>query len=237
MAALSWCISSLQRVAADLSLYEDGRSVSSGTLEAILSQLEIVYRELAAFDALGELTSGEAAALHFTACAIEEVRSVMDFQSPWLVTSCYNSPLIYNGLVGRPCYDIQLATLEFLLESRFIVSQIADIFCVSIRTVRRRMSHYDISVRNTYTDMSQQELDETVSRIQEEFPLCGYRQMQGHLTAQGIRVQQGRVRESQRRVDPGGCIMRRLSSINRRVYRVNGPLALWHIDGNHKLIR
>ena len=66
---------------------------------------------------------------------------------------------------------------------------------------------------------------------------CGYRQMQGHLTAQGIRVQQGRVRESQRRVDPGGCIMRRLSSINCRVYRVNGPLAQWHIDGNHKLIR
>ena len=58
MAALGWCISGLQRVAADLSLYEDGRAVSSGTLEAILSQLEIVYRELAAFDALGELTSG-----------------------------------------------------------------------------------------------------------------------------------------------------------------------------------
>ena len=117
MAALGWCISSLQRVATDLSLYEDGRSVSSGTLEEILSQLEIVYHELAAFDALGELTSGEAAALylHFTARAIEEVRSVMDSQSPWLVTSCYNSPLIYNGLVGRPCYEIQLATLEFLL--------------------------------------------------------------------------------------------------------------------------
>ena len=85
-----------------------------------------------------------------------------------------------------------------------------------------------------YTDMSEQELDETVSRIQQEFPLCGYWQMQGHLTAQGIRVQQGRVRESQRWVDPGGCIMRRLSSINRRFYRVNGRLALWHIDGNHK---
>ena len=134
MAALSWCISGLQRVAADLSLYEDGRAVSSGTLEAILSQLEIVYRELAAFDALGELTSGEAAALHFTARAIEEVRSVMHSQSPWLVTSCYNSPLIYNGLVGRPSYDIQLATLEFLLESRFTVPQIADILCVSIYT-------------------------------------------------------------------------------------------------------
>ena len=31
--------------------------------------------------------------------------------------------------------------------------------------------------------------------------------------------------------------MRRLSVIGRRRYHVNGPCALWHIDGNHKLIR
>ena len=42
---------------------------------------------------------------------------------------------------------------------------------------------------------------------------------------------------SQRRVDPGGCVMRQLSTINHRIYRVNGPLALWHIDGNYKLIK
>ena len=61
--------------------------------------------------------------------------------------------------------------------------------------------------------------------------------MQGHLLAEGIRVQQLRIRECQRRVDPGGVVLRRLTSINRRRYKVNGPLALWHIDGNHKLIR
>lgn len=40
-----------------------------------------------------------------------------------------------------------------------------------------------------------------------------------------------------RRVDPEGTIARRLSTINRRVYSVPAPLSLWHIDGNHKLIR
>ena len=65
-----------------------------------------------------------------------------------------------------------------------------------------------------------------VAGIQHEFPLRRYRQMQGHLAAQELRIQQERVRESQRRIDPGGCVMRQLSSINRRVYRVNGPLAL-----------
>ena len=31
--------------------------------------------------------------------------------------------------------------------------------------------------------------------------------------------------------------MRRLSAVHRRQYRVAAPLSLWHIDGNHQLIR
>ena len=42
-----------------------------------------------------------------------------------------------------------------------------------------------------------------------------------------------------RHVDPEGTILRTLQMnvIQRRVYSVPSPLALWHIDGNHKLIR
>lgn len=232
MAELAWCRATLQRVISDLSLYEDGRAVSAG---ATLNQLEIVYRELVALDALGELTSPGTSALELTASAIEEVQCVI--QSAQLIISCYSSPLLRDGTVGRPRYDIPGGTLKFLIESGFTVPQIADVLYVSVRTVRRRMSQYDLSIQATFTNISEQELDAIVASIQQEFPLCGYRQMQGHLKPQGLRVQQARVRESQRIVDPGGCVMRRLSSINRRVYRVNGPLALWHIDGNHKLIR
>ena len=99
------------------------------------------------------------------------------------------------------------------------------------------MTTYNLSVRSFYSQISDAVLDATVSEISAQFPTCGNRQMQGHLIARGVRVQQQRVRESMLRVDPGGAMMRRLSSINRRVYQVNGPLALWHIDGNHKLIR
>ena len=60
--------------------------------------------------------------------------------------------------------------------------------------------------------------------------------MEGHLLAHGIRVQQQWVRESQQRVDPSGSVICRLRVINRRQYYVNGPGALWHIDGKHKLI-
>lgn len=38
------------------------------------------------------------------------------------------------------------------------------------------------------------------------------------------------------RVDPHGRITRRQKHIKRRVYDVQGPHHLWHIDGNHKLI-
>ena len=219
MAALKWCRATLQRVIYDLSLYEDGRAVSVSALDAILNQLEIVYRELVALDALGEFTSGA------TASAIQE------FQSLQVTISCYSSPLLHDGSVGRTRYDILVGTLEFLW------IHCADVLCVSVRTVSRHMSLYGLSINATFTNISEQESDAIVASIQEEFPLGGYRQMQGHLKAQGLRVQQGRVRESQRRVDPGGCVMLRLSSMNRRVYRVNGPLALWHIEGNHKLIR
>ena len=38
------------------------------------------------------------------------------------------------------------------------------------------------------------------------------------------------------RVDPVGIVFRRTRVINRRIYQVNGPNSLWHIDGHHKLI-
>ena len=52
-------------------------------------------------------------------------------------------------------------------------------------------------------------------------------------------VQQVWIRESTRRVDPEGVLLRALTinTVNRRKYQVYAPLALWHIDGNHKLIR
>uniref|UniRef100_A0A1X7VBP6 Integrase core domain-containing protein n=1 Tax=Amphimedon queenslandica TaxID=400682 RepID=A0A1X7VBP6_AMPQE len=60
--------------------------------------------------------------------------------------------------------------------------------------------------------------------------------MQGHL-AQGHRVQQHHVRDAQRRIDLDGSVLRRLRVFNRKEYSVSGPLAFYHIDGNHKLIR
>ena len=64
--------------------------------------------------------------------------------------------------------------------------------------------------------------------------------MNGFLSQHGYTVQQHRVRESMRRVGPGGGVLLRglgMRVINRRHYHVAGPQCLWHIHGNHKLIR
>lgn len=60
--------------------------------------------------------------------------------------------------------------------------------------------------------------------------------MKGHLLSRGYRLQQHRIRESIRRVDPRGSMLCRLQVTNRQVYCVPSPRSLYHIDGNHKLI-
>ena len=68
---------------------------------------------------------------------------------------------------------------------------------------------------------------------------CGYRRMRGHLTARGLLVQWNRLKDSMKRVCPEGILMRalQLTAVHRRFYHVRAPLSLWHIDGNHELIR
>jgi hypothetical protein len=61
--------------------------------------------------------------------------------------------------------------------------------------------------------------------------------LMGALRSNGVRVPRERVRESLRRIDTWGIATRWAEIIPRRRYHVAGPNSLWHIDGNHKLIR
>ena len=110
---------------------------------------------------------------------------------------------------------------------------------VSESTVKRRMREYETFVRQRYSDISEYELDKIVEGIMREFPNSGYKRMTGLLQNGGYRIQQNRIRESMRRVNPDGVLLRALElrAVRRRRYQVSGPLALWHIDGNHKFIR
>ena len=75
---------------------------------------------------------------------------------------------------------------------------------------------FELSIRAEYSLLTDAELDDIVESIHQDFPMCGNRQMQGHLLSRGYWVQQLRIREAQRRVDPDGTVMRRLRAVNRR---------------------
>lgn len=94
-----------------------------------------------------------------------------------------------------------------------------------------------MSVQATYSDLSDSDLDEKVASLKQDYPNAGYRMISGLLLQEGVRLQQHRVRECMHRVDPLGVVTRWGESIRRRVYNVLSPLSLWHLDGNHKLIR
>ena len=149
----------------------------------------------------------------------------------------YRSETVTNSGRGRPRFEISRYQLEYLLKLGMNCPTIAACLGVSVRTVRRRMSEFGLSVSALYAPLSNADLDSVVSDIKCVFPNCGYRMLSGHLRSRGIRVTQERVRESLHRVDPCGSVARWATAIQRRRYSVAGPLSLWHIDGNHKLIR
>ena len=135
--------------------------------------------------------------------------------------------------------DIFEEQIELFLEYNFSLPQISEILGVSLSTVNRRLKDYGLSVTQIYSTISATKLDKITQQLVPEFPNCGYRRMTGFLRARGIHVQQIRVRESMKRSDSEGVLLRslQLTLISRRVYNVTCPLALWHLDGHQKLIR
>ena len=149
----------------------------------------------------------------------------------------YTVEAVQCGGRGRPRLGIGRDQLVFLLDHDFAVTDICDLFGVSRSTIQRRLREWGIQVCQRFSRISDAELDRLVTEVKCDFPDAGYRLVQGHLRSRGYSVRQHRVRLSVARVDPEGVAERWARSIPRRVYRVCGPNALWHIDGNHKLIR
>ena len=229
-----WSVSTLCRIVTDLAPFQ-GTSIPLDIIDSFSVSLELVYRELLAKQLVdGSMTVAE---IEGCECVRQCLQIIAQMKEDDRTCEFQLAEPIRDGRIGRPKFSIGREQLNMLLEYRFSVPQIADLLGVSVSTIRRRMTDYNLSVMATYSTLTADELDSLVREIQLQFPMCGNRQMQGHLIARGYRIQQHRVREAQRRVDPEGSILRRLTTIRRRVYSVPAPLSLWHIDGNHKLIR
>ena len=171
---------------------------------------------------------------------IDLLRQVKDTVTESLHTSSHVAETLFTGMPGRAKFNIPKEQLEFLIEQHFSTPAVADILGVSRRTVVRRLREFGLSCRAVYSLMSDEQLDTIMLSILAEFPETCYKRMTGFLKARGIVLQQSRIREAMRRVNPEGTLSRalRIQCLNRRSYQVASPLvALWHIDGNHKLIR
>ena len=81
------------------------------------------------------------------------------------------------------------------------------------------------------------ELDQHVAEAAKDFPFCGEQMLKFLLKERGIKVQRMRLRDSIHRVDQEGVKERKKGHLKRRVYNVQGPNHLWHVDTNHKLVR
>lgn len=143
------------------------------------------------------------------------------------------------GAKGPPKFLTSREHLPNLVSMQLSIPCIAQLLGVSTRTINRRLNKYGISIRDTYTKITDEELDNLVSSVKAESPHLGHRMMKGRLQALGHRVPWTRVWDSMHRVDSAGILSRmtQLRCVVRRIYSVQGPLHLVHIDTNHKLIR
>ena len=206
------------------------RSIDSNTIDAIQFRLDWLYRIVSQLPDINGTTNQ----------ILSLIASVQSSLGASVNIECSPAPIpVFTGGRGQPKYLIPRDHLQFYVEKRFTVTNMATLLGVSIITVERRLQEHGLSIRQTFSSMTNDELDNIVQSILLEFPNTGYRRMTGFLQSRELRFQQKRIREAMRRVYPAGVILRALEmrTIHRRRYRVPGPLALWHIDGNHKLVR
>ena len=88
---------------------------------------------------------------------------------------------------GRPRFKISKEQLDFFVENGFTVPNIACLLNVSCSTIERRRE-FNISVRNKYSNVSDQDLDNIVLAVKQNFPNTGYKQMKGFLSQRGYTV-------------------------------------------------
>ena len=137
---------------------------------------------------------------------------------------------------GAPEYLISKSVLEGYLEDGFKIKDIASLLSVSESTIYRRMGRYSLS-QLQFTEITEGDLDKVVKEITREYPSCGEGLLKQILADGGIKVQRMRLRDSIHRVDHEGVENRKRGRLRRRIYNVQGPNHLWHIDTNHKLVR
>lgn len=147
-----------------------------------------------------------------------------------------SKPLKIGGNCGAPKFDIDKLTLDSLLDCGFLISDIGKLLQVSERTIYRRMAQFGLS-KTKFSDIDDKALDTIISEIIQDYPMCGEQMLRELLKTKGLKIQRWRLRDTIHRIDSSGVRARKAGRLHRRIYNVEAPNVLWHIDTNHKLIR
>ncbi|XP_069369670.1 uncharacterized protein [Paralichthys olivaceus] len=133
---------------------------------------------------------------------------------------------------GRPKLVVSRDHLEDLIEMELSVPCISKMLGISNQTVRRRMQQWGLTIKESCSKITDDELDSLVSAIKADSPNLGQKMMKERLKALGHRVQMSRVCESLHRVrNPGTC--ERPTELGCDP----APLSLVHVNTSHKLKR
>ena len=138
---------------------------------------------------------------------------------------------------SRPRYCIVREQIEYLLHLNLDCPTKSSVLGISLQTLRRRMSEFNLSVRSAYSSISDTDLESNIKALKEAYPNSRNCIMDGLLRERGIHVTQCRLREAMHQVDSNGLLVRFADLIHCRRYYVSAPQKLWHIDGNLKLVR
>ena len=158
----------------------------------------------------------------------ETIRVILDkvVQEISQDTQSSSTPFVVCESEGKvaPKYQISQQELELYVANGFTIKLIVEMLQVSSRTVMRRLHDFGIKLSGKFSVISEEELDREVELILVQFLNSGHKKMRGYLTSNGYNIQEYRVHESMRRVDPEGVMLRSLQSrpAVQRKYKVAG---------------
>ena len=112
---------------------QDGRSVLSDQIDAFIPTIELAYREILLIMHTEDLNVNEKSAKQYIRMALNVLQEAMDTARS--VLSAYRPQAETSGTAGRPRFFVPRDHLEYLVENRFTVPQIAEMIDVSPRTV------------------------------------------------------------------------------------------------------
>mgnify|MGYP002803594485 FL=1 len=202
--------------------------------------LQLLITDIDGNDAFADVT----ASLNTTLNKVRRLSTILEqYNNNYSASECensYNCPIASTGnRPGRLHYVIREDQIRFLRELHFSWVKIANLLGASESTLRRRRILYGMTAEEepNWATITDDELERTVRAIQQLTPNIGQARLLGALRSRGLNIQRKRGRNCLRSIDPIGTALRWRSLIYRRKYSVPTPNALWHIDGNHKLIR